>query len=622
MLMWHGGHAMAAKRKRNAPETIILRAVNPAEPPKRSRAANPKRSRARNPPAEVQAQMERAFRASEKARRLLNYDPHDLTKAEERKRHAEADRLIAEIYDVVHDLQADGYYKEAEELVALKQMSISNLPKWQNNPRASRTFFLWLDTSGDESGVGEHIDGHFAPLSGAKTAAKRLAKKTGNDVVISEVGGHTVARVYPSGKIDDFESNPRAGNPRAKAATSTSADTAHVAVQHFITHHKVPTGKFGPWGLLTNDEEASGQRTPKYAYGVGRVPTQVIEELDRQGIVFGSEESDTVLGDELVLTIENESSLYPQYQTIANNMAKMMAKGKYDPSKAVVGWRHWVDRGAKYYTKEYPEVEFDVPTRDYAARRVAREFEVEHKVQSGNPRSAALSEHDYAYLRRIQRSRNGVNDYMKGWAEDATVRDKLKKRGLVKVTFSRAAGMGDVDLHTATLTKKGRDAINAAPATRKAKSGNPRKAKSGKVKYTGVLAKDIPALMLEILVDSTVQEVEHYTHTEISESMKDEIEELLVEKAKAVYGGPTGRELAKKSPEAVRDQIRVYMEHWLAAYLKKNDPALLRKLPPGYGWSYSFYLDKSRRRNPTRKANCECQHQNARAKRLRDMDEY
>lgn len=311
--------AMAAKRKRNAPETIILRAVNPAEPPKRSRKPNPLTwvQPAAGPPPRL---LGRSKLLKEEAQPLLKFKPR--TKAQQR-RLAQAE-LWNDIYEHYVDLDKAGYGKEAEEM--------SRILKAHNR------------------------------------------------------------------QVEAFRSD-LPSNPRAKPATATTAGNAEVAVDYFLTHRKVPRGMFGAWGL----DSPGGT---KYAYGEGRVPTQVIDRLGQVGTVFADEDADIIGGDELLLTIQNESRLHPQYQAIAKNLEKKIDSGKYDHAKAVVGWRHWVDAGAKQYAKDW-DVSFDVPTRNYVARRVAREFEEEHEVRSSRkrnpPRKANCNcKHENARAKRLR----------------------------------------------------------------------------------------------------------------------------------------------------------------------------------------------------------------------------
>lgn len=57
---------------------------------------------------------------------------------------------------------------------------------------------------------------------------------------------------------------------------------------------------------------------------------------------------------ELRLFIDNDRTLYHgMYRYIALNLQRKIAKGTYDPEKAVKAWLCLVDAGAKKYIKEH-----------------------------------------------------------------------------------------------------------------------------------------------------------------------------------------------------------------------------------------------------------------------------
>ncbi len=89
---------------------------------------------------------------------------------------------------------------------------------------------------------------------------------------------------------------------------------------------------------------------------------------------------DMVLATEFQLCLENESALYPQRQAIEKNLAKRMASGKYDASKAPKLWLYWVNEGARWYAKEHGAA-VDKATREHVAGELARAFEVECEIQ-------------------------------------------------------------------------------------------------------------------------------------------------------------------------------------------------------------------------------------------------
>ena len=88
---------------------------------------------------------------------------------------------------------------------------------------------------------------------------------------------------------------------------------------------------------------------------------------------------DMVLATEFQLCIENESALYPQRQAIEKNIAKRMAKGTYDATKAPKLWLYWVTEGARWYAREHA-CKADKTTREHVAHELARAFEVECDV--------------------------------------------------------------------------------------------------------------------------------------------------------------------------------------------------------------------------------------------------
>lgn len=84
---------------------------------------------------------------------------------------------------------------------------------------------------------------------------------------------------------------------------------------------------------------------------------------------------------ELILFIDNESELYKQKQAIIAAMKKKVEAGKYDAAKAIVGWRHWVDAGARKYVKDFHMTDlaaaFPVKVRDAVAKEVSeREYQM------------------------------------------------------------------------------------------------------------------------------------------------------------------------------------------------------------------------------------------------------
>lgn len=77
---------------------------------------------------------------------------------------------------------------------------------------------------------------------------------------------------------------------------------------------------------------------------------------------------------ELLLYIDNESSIYNQKKAIIENMKRKIGQGKYSPEAAVKGWLYWVDAGARQYCKENRcdlRATFPLPLRTAVAKEVS-----------------------------------------------------------------------------------------------------------------------------------------------------------------------------------------------------------------------------------------------------------
>jgi hypothetical protein len=98
---------------------------------------------------------------------------------------------------------------------------------------------------------------------------------------------------------------------------------------------------------------------------------------------------DHTAAEELDLYAENDSQLYRKSrQPIEKNLILKMAKGRYDPDKAVKLWSYFTTYAARKYGKEFGSSEsdglkiFNAPTRIEAAKKFARRFETEAKLGS------------------------------------------------------------------------------------------------------------------------------------------------------------------------------------------------------------------------------------------------
>jgi hypothetical protein len=85
---------------------------------------------------------------------------------------------------------------------------------------------------------------------------------------------------------------------------------------------------------------------------------------------------------ELALYIENNGDLYRrQTLSIIKNLQRKIAKGTYDPAKALILWKHLADSGAQLYVKEFGgpgdnwHQMFSVADRKAAAAELADRYE-------------------------------------------------------------------------------------------------------------------------------------------------------------------------------------------------------------------------------------------------------
>lgn len=100
---------------------------------------------------------------------------------------------------------------------------------------------------------------------------------------------------------------------------------------------------------------------------------------------------------ELMLYIENEYALVGAAnsigKSIAKNLARKIATGKYDPNQAPAAWLYLVDAGAKRYVKEFGTGSgfgpFNKPTRDAVALEMGEGFDAD--VRSGEIDVTALA---------------------------------------------------------------------------------------------------------------------------------------------------------------------------------------------------------------------------------------
>lgn len=94
----------------------------------------------------------------------------------------------------------------------------------------------------------------------------------------------------------------------------------------------------------------------------------------------GGNAPDRAAATELELFAANTGELYGQRQAIEKNLANKVANGKYDRTKSIALWMHWMEAAAKRYAREFGSATawhrmFPAPTRRLAAEAFALEFE-------------------------------------------------------------------------------------------------------------------------------------------------------------------------------------------------------------------------------------------------------
>lgn len=133
-------------------------------------------------------------------------------------------------------------------------------------------------------------------------------------------------------------------------------------------------------GYVNRPSQATEHKAP-----TKRLKTRRKKALEAPRGYFPNPRSgDPVAARELFLFGSNEGNLYRQRtEPIIANLAKKIASGKYDASKAPALWKYWADDAAKRYAKDYGG-SFDVPTRKLAAAMAADYYadEIEETAKS------------------------------------------------------------------------------------------------------------------------------------------------------------------------------------------------------------------------------------------------
>ena len=140
----------------------------------------------------------------------------------------------------------------------------------------------------------------------------------------------------------------------------------------------------------------------------------------------------------------------------------------------------------------------------------------------------------------------------------------LPERGVRKSPRARSAP---------TLSRTPTSSSRSAPSSR-APSRRARK-------YT-TLEQDTP-LLAYVIGDRAVADIEKSLGGSLPK--RDAAVEWLAKRADTVYEAPRNEQFraAMRSAQS-RERLLSYMRHWLAAWTKKNQPALFARLPSGWGW--------------------------------------
>ena len=129
-----------------------------------------------------------------------------------------------------------------------------------------------------------------------------------------------------------------------------------------------------------------------------------------------------------------------------------------------------------------------------------------------------------------------------------------------------------------------------------------------KTSYTLESIEDSTSLMLDVIAEAVVEQAEHLLGTKIPEVMRGNetlvgakispkvVPELVDSTVQIFNASETFRKKVKRGSSG-RDYVYICMEHWLASWLKKNQPKLFRALPTGYGWSYSPTVERNKEMN-------------------------
>jgi len=142
------------------------------------------------------------------------------------------------------------------------------------------------------------------------------------------------------------------------------------------------------------------------------------------------------LAQELVLFVDNDGDLYRgQTTSIIKNLVTKIARGTYDPEKAVQLFMYLAESGAKKYAREYGDSEsnwhkmFPVEVRRLAASHWRDAFETEAKL--GNYDNLLPKKYQNPAPKKIQRSSKlPLTDYQAGSSLAQDVASNLTEKEL------------------------------------------------------------------------------------------------------------------------------------------------------------------------------------------------
>lgn len=157
------------------------------------------------------------------------------------------------------------------------------------------------------------------------------------------------------------------------------------------------------------------RRNPSYTEGLDEAETELERSRLRAAYAARRRNPSTEVT-ELVLFITNDGTLYRQQtQPIIANLGRKIAKGTYDPTKALKLWGYLADAGAQKYTREFdssPRTSFGAfskADRVAAAKELADHYADELGTRS-NPRHRRfkMARRKKSRTRRVRGYKGGI----------------------------------------------------------------------------------------------------------------------------------------------------------------------------------------------------------------------